>query len=192
MIDRMTFFAAIRNNPFGGHLSRSQVTGTDAILDAWEGSGLADLRLLAYMLATAFHETARTMLPITERGARGYFRKYEPSTKVGQTLGNTHPGDGYLFRGRGYVQCTGRRNYERMGQRLGIRLLDEPDMALEQDIAARIMFEGMTHGLFTGKKLVDYFDGQHSDWRNARRIINGTDRAGDIAIYAQAFHAALT
>lgn len=196
-MDRAKFFKGIRNQPFPGKLTQEQVNGVTTLLDLWDARGLKDLRWLAYMLATVFWECDRTMQPITEKGARAYFNKYEPGTKIGKNLGNTKPGDGYRFRGRGYVQLTGRTNYERMGKILGIDLAGNPDLALEPAIAANILFEGMTTGKsfrgdFTGKSLEDYFTATKADWINARRIINGTDKAVEIAGIAKQFYADLT
>lgn len=198
MIDRTAFFDAIRRDPFGGRLRQNQVEGSEAILDAWEerqaqrtGLEPEDIRWLAYALGTTFVECDKTMQPITEYGKRSYFDKYEPGTKIGKALGNTRPGDGYLFRGRGYVQCTGRRNYTVMGERIGIDLVSNPDLALDPVNAARIMFIGMTEGIFTGKKLSDYFNDKRGAWISARWIVNGQDRAGEIAGYAKSFYAAL-
>lgn len=187
MIDRKAFFDTVRAAPFSGKLTPSQVSGMEAILGEWERRGLTDLRQLAYMLATAFHETAFKMQPITEYGNKAYFNKYDGR----KDLGNTVPGDGYRFRGRGYVQLTGRRNYQLASTKLGVDLVANPERALEPIIAAQIMFVGMAEGWFTGKKLFDYFNGK-TDWVNARRIINGTDKAETIASYARAFHGALT
>ena len=64
-------------------------------------------------------------------------------------------------------------------------------LALQADVAARIMFTGMAEGWFTGKKLGDYMANGKADYVNARRIINGTDRAGQISGYARVFEAAL-
>ena len=187
MIDRQVFYDAVRANPFPGRLSEEQVTGMGAILAEWERRGLTDLRHLAYMLATTYHETAHRMRPITEYGQRSYFDRYEGR----KDLGNTVKGDGYLFRGRGYVQLTGRRNYTLASRKLGVDLVGSPDRALEPTLAAAIMFVGMSEGWFTGKELSDYINAAETDYLNARRIINGTDRALLIAGYAEAFHKAL-
>lgn len=145
-----------------------------------------DLRWAAYMLATVKHECANTWAPIVERGSVAYCSKYEADTPIGYRLGNVHPGDGYRYRGRGYVQITGRANYERLGRALGLgsSLIDNPDLALEPEIAYRIMSYGMRNGSFTGKKLSHYIHETACDYRNARRIINGTDCADAIAAYA--------
>ena len=103
-MNRKVFFESIRSPLFRGSLSHSQVSGMENLLDVWESGYRSDpIEHLAYNLATAYHETARTMQPITERGARSYFNKYEPGTRLGRRLGNTRPGDGYRFRGEGHI-----------------------------------------------------------------------------------------
>lgn len=192
MIDRKKFFAGVRHGPFPGKLTTEQVKGMNVVLDEWENRCLDDLRWLAYALGTMPIETAWTMQPIHEKGRRSYFDKYEPGTRIGKRLGNTQPGDGYRFRGRGNVQITGRANYAKMRSLLGVDLIDNPDLALDPKVAADIMFEGMIRGVFTGKKLADYFNKTTTDWKNARRIINGLDRAEEIAGHAKAFFTDLT
>lgn len=189
MIDRAKFFASVRASPFGGAMQAAQVQGCEAILNEWEKRGLSDNRQLAYMLATCFWETARTMQAIHERGAISYFDKYNPGTKIGSALGNTQAGDGYRFRGRGFVQLTGRSNYRKLGALLNVDMEGNPELALTY--AAPIMFEGMLRGMFTGKKLSSYFGPGVADWVNARRIINGLDRADQIATFARQFNTAL-
>jgi putative chitinase len=144
------------------------------------------LRWIAYILATVYHETAATMQPITEYGSVKYFDKYDVG-RLAARLGNTPEadGDGYKYRGRGYVQITGRANYEKFG------IEDDPDKALEVGVAAKIAYDGMINGTFTGKKLADYFNSQRSDWVGARRIINGMDRADLIGGYGKLFMEAL-
>lgn len=185
-MNRAAFFAAVRSSLFGGKLSAEQVQGMEAIIDDFEADGLTDLRWLAYMQATAYHETDRTMQPIVEYGGRKYFDKYDTG-RLAEQLGNTPEadGDGYLYRGRGLAQITGYDNYRKFG------LEKDPDKALELPTAVRILIVGMTTGAFTGRKLSHYFSGDTADWVNARRIINGTDRAEDIAGYGRAFHQAL-
>lgn len=173
---------------FGGRLSQAQVEGIEALLAATAAQPLA---YRAYLLATPVVETDRTMRPITEYGRRSYFDKYEPGTSIGRALGNTRPGDGWLFRGRGYVQITGRKNYKLAGAILGLDLIADPDRALDPAVAGRILVHGCLDGWFTGKRLADYLDRPTPDYRNARRVINGVDRAVEIAGYARTFEAAL-
>jgi putative chitinase len=188
-IDRKTFFDGVRSSPFSGKLNTSQVKGMTAILDAWDDSGLTDLRWLAYMFATVLAECGPQMLPVregfkkTDAQARAYVksRGYAYAVVV----------NGQVYYGRGLVQLTWEKNYEKMGELLDKDLVNDPDQALEPDIAAEIMFKGMTLGTFTGKKLSDYFNDDVTDWIQARRIINKLDRAGEIAGYAKQFHSDL-
>ena len=72
MFNRETFFEVVRSDPFGGSLIQDQVDGMNYILDTWEDAPPSDdLRWLAYALATTYHETAATMLPIAEYGYGG-------------------------------------------------------------------------------------------------------------------------
>ena len=144
------------------------------------------------MLATVKHECGDTWQPIIERGPRSYFDQYETGSAKGTRLGNTNPGDGYRYRGRGYVQITGRGNYVRLTSVLALgpdaNLERDPEHTLRPAIAYAIMSVGMRKGLFTGKKLSDYIvRGGGCDYRQARRIINGLDRAALIADYAATF-----
>jgi len=193
--DRAAFFAVLRQGPLR-HKLPSQVMGTEAILTAMAGLPLS---WVAYALATAWHETAYTMQPIKERGGRAYFmRMYDKTGKrphVAQELGNTAEGDGALFAGRGYVQLTGRRNYRLAERKLGKPLLSNPDLAMHPDLAAAIMREGMVNGWFTGRGFVSVLPSVGPatipQYRQARRIINGMDKADKIASEAHEFQAAL-
>jgi hypothetical protein len=179
-MDKAKFFAAVRSSLFGGSLSQDQVDGTEAILDAYTASGLTSGKWLAYMLATAFHETARTMQPIEEYG-KGKGRPYgRPAGPYSQA-----------YYGRGLVQLTWQQNYQKAKDELGVDFVQHPELALDPTNAANIMIKGMAEGWFTGKKLEDYFDDDTSDWVNARRIINGLDKAQAIAGYGKSFFAAI-
>jgi hypothetical protein len=181
-IDRGRFFAAIRNLLWSGvPLTAGQVEGHTVLLDEWERRHSEDdRRWLAYALATAYHETGRTMQPIEEWGIG-----------AGKPYGEPDIVTGKRYYGRGYVQLTWRENYDRAGRHVGVDLVAEPERALESEIAARVLFEGMIVGLFTGKRLVDYFAADREDWRGARRIVNGLDRATRIGRYGRAYFEAL-
>lgn len=184
------FFAALRTGLLGPTLSPNEVCGCNAILTACQGWPTS---WTAYALATAYHETAHTMQPVKEYGGDAYFRRmYDPEglrPDVAKTLGNTQPGDGVTFCGRGYVQLTGRANYVRCG------LADDPDQALDPDTAAQILEQGMRQGTFSGRKLGDFLplSGQvtRALYVAARWVINRQDRADLIADYALKFQDAL-
>ena len=199
-IDRIKFFTSVRQSVFHGHFTQPQVNGINFILDNWENSSFTDLRWLAYMLGTAYHETAATMQPVHEYGSNAYFtRMYDinggrPNTA--RRMGNTTPGDGIKYCGRGYVQLTWKSNYAKMGTLLNLDLVNNPDLAMNPDIAVKIMFAGMTstdlHNTFSGVNLQRYFNDDTEDWVGARHIINGIDNAELIADTSQNFYDALT
>ena len=179
-MNKVAFFREVRASLFGGKLKPKQVSGMEFILDQWNRTGFTNRQWLAYALATAFHETAFTMQPIREYG-RGKGHTYgRPDSITGQT-----------YYGRGYVQLTWKANYEKASRALGIDFVNSPDLVMEPKNAAHIMFRGMAEGWFTGKEFADYINSAQRDYWNARRIINGTDKAGQIADYALRFEAAL-
>jgi hypothetical protein len=196
MTDRKRFFDSVRAGILGPTLDGSEVSGCNAILDAVEGLPVS---WQAYALATAYHETAHTMQPIHEFGGPKYLhRMYDPQGARGvlaKRMGNTQPGDGVKFAGRGYVQLTWRSNYAKAGAKLGHDLVGNPDLAMRPDIAAIIMRQGMVEGWFTGKSFQSFLPhgpANLAQFSAARRIINGTDKAALIAGYAIKFQAALS
>lgn len=178
-IDRPAFFQRAKATVFHGIMEQAQVDGINDLLAAFDAEAVGDPRSVAYMLATTYHETARTMQPIEEEG-RGRHHTYGVPDHTGNT-----------YYGRGYVQLTWRHNYEAMSPVVGVNLVLNPGLALKPDIAARIMIYGMRHGTFTGKCLADYITPHATDFLGARRIINGQDCAAEIAGYARSFLAAI-
>lgn len=143
---------------------------TRLIVDACKKEGLLRNQA-AYCLATTWHESAHTMKPVREYGGETYLK------------GKPY----YPFVGMGYVQLTWKANYEKASGKVGVDLVANPQLALDPKYAAPILVIGMKEGWFTGKKLSDYIDLQHSDFTNARRIVNGTDQASLIAGYATTY-----
>lgn len=178
--DRQKFFDGY-TAAFGA-LNDSQRTGLDALLGAAEADPeITDIRWLAYMFATVKHECAGTWRPIEEYGkGKGY--KYGQPVTVTDPAGTSYSN---VYYGRGYVQLTWDYNYRNMGKVLGNRLLYEPPLALDADIAYGIMSYGMRTGSFTGAKLSRFINASTCDYVNARKIINGLDQADRIAGYAQ-------
>jgi putative chitinase len=201
------FFDAIR--PMFGKMTPAQVNGVETILAGTEGLPITHR---AYMLATALHETNRAMVPNvenlnyttakriravwpsrfkTDAEAAPFVRNPKDlANKVYNGRMGNRPGtdDGWNFRGRGYPHLTGRDNYAKASRAFNVDLLGNPDAALHPEIAMRVFVAGMTEGWFTGKSLGDYLPG---DYREARRVVNGLDAAGEIAGYARKFEAAL-
>ncbi len=194
-MDRKFFFDYIRIQLFAGKLSQKQVNGLTAILDEWEKNySQYSNKWLAYMLATVHHETDKSMQPIEEykKGKQyAYGKTLKLKTdKLGQHIPYTNTK--VLFYGRGFVQLTWYENYERIGQKLNLDLIHHPERVLELPTAIEILFKGMMNGWFTGVSLSKFLDAQKSDWVNARKIINGLDKAKAIADYAKAYYAAIS
>lgn len=198
-IDRTIFFAGLRHAVFGGRLSKGQVAGMEAVLTRFCARGWSDPRWLAYMLATAHHETAGTMQAVRETLAATdgeAVERLERAFRAGKLPTVKTPywrpdAKGLSYYGRGLVQITHRENYAKMSRVTGYDLVAEPDLALRLDVAATILVVGMSEGLFSGAKLADFFSGMTADWTGARRIVNGRDRAKAIAAKAQIFDAAI-
>ena len=189
MLNRNFFYDQTKSTLFSGKFRQSQLEGLNAILDEWERNHKQrDDRWLAYMLATTHHETDRTMQPIEEYG-KGKTRPYGKNIKMDRTRYFDTPN---LFYGRGFVQLTWYENYVRAGKKLGVDMLKKPELTLELKYATPILFYGMTEGWFTGRKLTTYFNGPIEDWKNARKIINGLDKADLIADYAKKYYAAIS
>lgn len=193
MLKRDIFFTQIKQLGLFSTLSTMQVGGIEAVLNEWEKRKLTDLRWLAYMLATSYHETAKTMYPIEEIG-KGKGHSYGGFRKRSGIVYNSPV---KLYYGRGLVQLTWYENYELMGRLLGVDLLNKPELALNVPVAVEIMFEGMLRGSssvgdFTGKCLEMYFNDRSADWYGARKIINGIDKAQLIADYGKLFYVALS
>jgi hypothetical protein len=184
MIDRDIYFDSVRGSLFAGALEQVHVDGQSVILAVWDyqggGTPMNDLRWLAYMLATTYHETAQRMWPVTEYGSPEYLQGKEY----------------YPYIGRGFVQLTWEANYDNASKALSLiderDLVAHPEMALDSLIATRILFRGMAEGWFTDRKLGQYFNAETDDPLNARQIINGNDQDDLIAGYHDKFLAALT
>lgn len=192
------FFDALRSGLLAPSLSLSEVEGCNAILTACSGWPLA---WQAYGLGTAYHETGHTLQPVREVGSDAYLsRMYDTKglrPQIAAQLGNTEPGDGVKFAGRGLVQLTGRANYARAEERFGAGLIACPDLALTPTLAGDILRSGMELGWFTGKTLADFLppdcrEANGDQFRACRAIINGHDDEALIADAALAFQAALS
>lgn len=171
--NRQKFFTRYRQE-FDERLQQKQVDGLNFLLDKIEGDTFT-LEQAAYVLATVKHETGNTFQPIKEKRAR-------VGSKVRRQQ-DKYWGSG--FYGRGFVQLTWKANYEKYG------IADNPDAALEPEKAYEILSTGMRKGVFTGKKLTDYIIAGDVDYVQARRIVNGLDRATDIAEIADKFETIL-
>jgi hypothetical protein len=179
MINRKIFFDEVR--PLFVKLKTSQVAGLTAYLNFYEDNlELMPINQFAYVLATVFHETGQKMKPVIEIG-KGIGKDYGAKDKT----------TGQVYYGRGGVQITWKDNYQRIGKLLNIDLLNNPDLALVETNSVKIAMFGMSFGWFTGRKLDHYITPLKADYVEARRIINGTDRAVLIAGYADKFLKAL-
>lgn len=175
--DTQAFYAGVRK--VTGPLDQTQVDIIERLLKDASHWGIG---WLAYGLATAWHEAR--LKPIEEWG-KGKGHDYG---KVNAT--------GKAPYGRGLVQLTWHQNYQRADDELGLKgtLAANYDRALEPEIAVQILVRGMEKGWFTGKSLGTYIGtgrGAEKEFTDARRIINGTDKAALIAGYAVKFQDAL-
>jgi putative chitinase len=218
-VDRQAFFNAIRK--WLRALNQTQVEGLEAIIgamerDPWIPSGAVGVQTCAYLLATAYHETAHTWKPVRERGGPAYFiRMYGPKTRRGRALGNDTDEEAVAYSGVGLVQTTGESNMEaveemirdeypeavarfeaRTGKRFDLTIGDDPDdrrdpdNLLDPELSYIALAAGTRHGLY-GPPLSRYINPSRCDYVNARRSVNVLDKAEQIAGYARKIEAAL-
>lgn len=129
---------------------------------------------IAYVLATTEWETAQTFLPVREA-----FWLSEDWRRQNLRY--------YPYYGRGYVQLTWLTNYSKYSQILGVDLVNNPDLAMEPNIALFVLVHGFKTGTFTGRRIGDYINRTQTDFINARRCINGLDKAHEIAGLAERY-----
>jgi len=144
-----------------------------AIIEAARAKQLSNAQI-AYVLATAEHES--DSFKTLEEYSSG--TQYEGRVD----LGNTKAGDGARFKGRGYVQLTGRLNYTRYSEIAGLQLARLPIIVMNWPaLSVFIIVDGMVRGVYTGRRLADFVNSTKQDFFNARQVINGHDRAEKIA-----------
>jgi len=155
------------------------------IIEECHIQGITNIYQIRYILATVQHETANTFKPVKEaywlsEGWRKRNLRYYP------------------YYGRGLVQITWKYNYKKFSKLLSERfnedidLVKYPKLALNEEYAIFILVYGMKHGTFTGKKISDYINRKKHDYRRARRVINGLDKAKKIARIASRISVPLT
>lgn len=166
----------------GGFTSTAMTRYWPLVLSALQAEGIDTPAVRVAAAATLKAEVGGSMGPVSEWSPLGvdprtYFEaKYGASTSVGKRLGNTQPGDGYRFRGRGFIQLTGRSNYGTFGRRIGVDLLANPDAALDPVIAARVFA-----AYFRDRGVAAAANA--GDWREVRRRVNGGYNGWDTFYY---------
>lgn len=138
-----------------------------ALAAAAEFEILDEPRRLAAFLAQLAHESGEFRWMVELWGPTAAQKRYEPPGKKAVELGNVRRGDGYLYRGRGPIQLTGRGNYRRAGQALGLDLEGDPDLVATPTVGCRVA------GWFwrDEKKLNPVAD--REDFRRITKRING-------------------
>lgn len=178
----LTFnFESARKDLFKNGYTQLQVDSINAIMAEANKSDL-NIFETAYVLATAYHEAfdydgkttgkIQRLVPIKEKGSLAYLKskKYYP------------------YIGYGFVQLTWLDNYRKYQplilDKFKVDILKNYELLLRTDIAAFVIVHGMKNGTYTGKKLKDYADNASGlRAKDARRIVNGTDKAAEIESY---------
>lgn len=146
------------------------------VLKALNDLGIGDRNMVLMALGTIRAETAG-FEPISEYQSvyntdNFPFDLYEPGTEVGRNLGNTQSGDGARFKGRGFIQLTGRYNYTKHGQAIGLgdKLITNPDLANDPEVAARLLASFLKQAEPTIRTALAQ---SPIDYKKARRAVNG-------------------
>lgn len=184
-----------------GLLTQNQIDGINHYVAAMDADKSISYPQAAYILATVWHETDRKLSPIEEYGkgkGRAYGTWYKNSKGELYAFKNGSRDSVYLYSdfphlyyGRGDTQNTWFANYEKLSKVFGVDFLRQPELLLTREWSTKATLYAMKVGLYTGRKLSDYIYQSKKDYVNARRIINGTDKAQLISGYAETFEKAL-
>ncbi len=175
-LNKELFFNHIRGPLFKGSLSASQVSGIESFLN-YNSEIQRDVRKLAYTLATVYHESNKTFQPIEEIG-RGKGHTYGSKIKYS---GAKYTSPDKIYFGRGHIQVTWYEIYEKLTKIARARgknwdFLGSPELMLFEEPSLWATHVGMIEGIYTGRKLSDYFNDTITDPLFARSIINGRKR----------------
>lgn len=142
---------------------------------ALDESGLDYPEMILMSLATIAAEAGDFDITVREyvsryntseeaKAAGHYFDRYDDR----EDLGNRRMPDGYMYRGGGAIQLTGRHNYAEIGQALGLPLEDKPELIEHPVVSARAL------ALFLGKRKMEINKAlREKDYGKARRLVNG-------------------
>ena len=156
----------------GHDFGNSEEDFVTATIELCEKHGLPLKEQIAYVIATAEHETGRTYKPVVEaHWLSEDWRKRNLRY--------------YPYHGRGYVQITWDYNYAKFSKLLGRDFVTNPDEVLEKNVSLFILVYGMSTGMFSGKRLGTYVNKNDKDFYNARKVVNGRDKAEHIAALAE-------
>jgi len=201
IIDRAYFFQNFRKQFYPiKEKEKYLIDRYERIFNYWDSQAhLKDLRWLAYILATTYHETGRRIQAVrecfgkTDAASIACVTRLYRRGRIKRNYAAIDPKTGKAYFGRGHVQLTWDFNYKRMGKELGMKdqVYINPDLALHRDTSVAILAQGMIKGLFTGKRLSQYFNNSTTNWGGARRIVNGLDKYKLIGGYGRKFHATL-
>lgn len=205
--DAGRFFAEARNTLFNGKMNQGQVDGITGIIEAMRLVGDGDQDTLAYALATTYHETGTTMLPVREGFGKtdaesrarvnALARKRGPSSNVAKYAKQVGP-YGHVYYGRGYPQLTWMENYEKCSKDADVDLVRYPDAMLNPVVSARVLISGIMDGRWNGRgKGIGFYEGDDdflddTEAEAARRTVNVQDKARLIAGYHRKFYNALS
>ena len=156
-----------------------------SVLDGLRAFSLGDKPMVLMALGTIRAET-EGFVPISEFKSKFNtettpFDKYDPGTSIGKMLGNTEPGDGARFKGRGFVQLTGRSNYARVGNQIGVDLVGSPDSANDPATAGKILAQFLKNAEAKIRAAL-----ANNDLKTARKLVNGGSHG--LPVFEDAFN----
>jgi predicted chitinase len=170
----------------GGQLTAAAQKALPYLFKAFAKDNITDPNQMAAIVAEIDHEDNFGSF----NGGVESISQTEANAAYDGRMGNGPPGssDGYTYRGRGYVQVTGRANYQTFANKYGIDVVDNPGLLLSYpDLDAQNAVDSIVKGSFTGAKLSTYVNANTVDFYDARRTVNGIDHAYVIKQYSQTY-----